>query len=153
MLAEPVPQVASYACGSGDKQLALAAGDYALEFYGTNEAFGAYSFEVIAVPDPQAFSVAVPFKVSDGVPAAGAGKLETKPSRDVYRFSVPTGGQSVYLDVLSCPYWMTWKLTGSTGAQVASYACGSGDKQLALAAGDYALEFYGTNRGVRGVLV
>ncbi len=97
------------------------------------------------MPAPQVFEVSLdtPLRVSNGVPAAGAGNLETKASRDVYRFDVPAGGVGLYLDVLSpCPAWTRWRLTGPGGV-VRDQFCYDGDRQLDLPAGAYTLEWYG----------
>jgi hypothetical protein len=83
--------------------------------------------------------VAFPFTVSDGVPGAGAGNLETKASPDEYTFSLP-GTTSVYIDVQSCPTSISWQLKDSGGATVTSGSCS--DKRVDnLAAGSYRLVF------------
>lgn len=80
--------------------------------------------------------------VSDGVPAPGAGNLETKASVDIYKFTA-AAGQSVYLDWTSCPggnIYADWTLyNDATGSSVSTGGCP--DKQINdLPAGTYRLE-------------
>ncbi|MCA4135709.1 VWD domain-containing protein, partial [Arthrobacter sp. M4] len=96
---------------------------------------------------PQTFDVSLPVSVSDGVPAGGAGNLETAVSHDQYRFTVPAGGQSVFLADQGCPSYMKWTLKNTTtGATPASDYCYNGNKEIDnLPAGQYVLEWAGTN--------
>ncbi|MCA4135776.1 hypothetical protein, partial [Arthrobacter sp. M4] len=72
-------------CYQGDKQIDnLPAGQYTLEFVGTNDVQGTYSFALMPLT-VDSFDVSLPVSVSNGVPAAGAGNLETKGSHDQYR--------------------------------------------------------------------
>jgi hypothetical protein len=90
-------------------------------------------------------------KVLGGLfPVAGAGTLETKASRDLYTFTVPAGGQSLYLDIQNCPYYGEWNLTSDgTGAQIDTGQCSYGDKQINnLPAGNYTLDFHGTREAL-----
>ncbi|GAA3319008.1 VWD domain-containing protein [Arthrobacter ramosus] len=146
-------KVAGDYCGSGNKTVALAAGDYKLEM-GTDvsrNSYGTYSLAAFFVPDPQTFTLPLDGSVvSDGVPASGAGNLETKASKDFYTFTVPAGGKTLYLDLnrdcVNHPAnifanGLTWQVTSvASGAKVAGDYCGSGNKTVALAAGDYRLE-------------
>ncbi len=63
---------------------------------------------------------------------------------DVYRFTVPTGGQSVYLDMGTCAHFgMSWRLIDpTTGATIYTGTCNT-DKQFTnLSAGGHRLELY-----------
>jgi uncharacterized protein YdeI (BOF family) len=131
-------EVASGGCA--DAELGdLPAGTYRLLVSPMLERTGGYRLEVFAVPTVQVFDVMLPVSISDGIPAAGAGNLETKASKDEYRFTLPADG-SVYVDVQSCPgsAFLAWELLDSAGAEVRSGACS--DRQVGgLAAGDYRL--------------
>jgi len=60
---------------------------------------GAYSFQIWNVPAPDTFDIAVGDSVSDGVPGAGAGRIETPGTHDEYRFDAIQGDQ-VFLELL-----------------------------------------------------
>lgn len=87
--------------------------------------------------------------VSNGVPAAGAGNLETMASKDVYTLTVPDGGKTLSLTWSAClsnvpPYTangLMWQIVSvATGARVAGDYCRNGNKTVALGSGDYRLE-------------
>ncbi len=100
--------------GCGDAQTAaLPAGTYRMIVSVQSEVTGAYAFQLFAAPAPQVFnigSLTSPVNISNGVPAAGAGNLETKASQDQYVFTV-TSGQAVYVDIQTCPgtAYLNWK--------------------------------------------
>ena len=84
-----------------------------------------------------------------GVPGPSAGNLETKASKDLYTFTVPAGGKTLFLDFRSCVSnkengylnGLTWQVTSvASGAKVAGDYCSYGNKTVALPAGDYRLE-------------
>ncbi|GIG28396.1 beta strand repeat-containing protein [Cellulomonas marina] len=78
-----------------------ATGTYRLVIAGTdNTHWGTYSFRLMKTPAPQTFAIRVGQTVSNGVPAAGAGNLETVGSVDVYTFSA-TSGQDLRFDHLA----------------------------------------------------
>ncbi|WP_200827730.1 VWD domain-containing protein, partial [Thermomonospora echinospora] len=92
------------------------------------------------VVPPQSFEATLPLSVSDGVPAAGAGNLETSISEDAYQFEVAQGG-SIYIDIRSCAGGgnnLLWELRNAAGAKVASKGCEDGEVR-GLAAGTYRL--------------
>ncbi|MBL9138502.1 MAG: Ig-like domain-containing protein [Verrucomicrobiales bacterium] len=79
---------------------------------------GAYRFRLLNVPVAQRFNIAIGDTVSNGVPGAGAGNIETPGVEDVYTFTA-TPGQVVYFDLLSGgSAAIQWRLVDSTGAQV-----------------------------------
>jgi hypothetical protein len=127
--------------GIGDKQFDLPEGDYRLEF--RQQSAGAYSFTLIVAPDPQTFAYELGTTVSDGVPAAGAGNLETNLSEDRYTFTIPSGGAVLQYDWVSGSRTYTL-VNAATGATIGS---GITDKQYVLPAGDYRLEFRPQFRG------
>ncbi len=104
-----------------------------------NEAFGVDNVALhVDVVAPQVFDVSLPFAVSNGVPAAGAGNLETKVSEDQYRFTMAAAGD-VYVDVAgSCTPSISWKVVNATGVTAATGTCV--DKRVTLGnAGVYRL--------------
>jgi uncharacterized protein YdeI (BOF family) len=85
---------------------------------------GTYKLGVLSQPAPQLFGVSLPVSVSDGVPSAGAGNLETTASEDAYEFTTAATG-ALQIDVSSCSssvgYDVAWKLVDTaTGAVKAS---------------------------------
>ena len=131
---------------ASDKQVDnLPAGTYRLEVNPFNGQTGTYGLQVFPVPAPQSFDVgALPFSDTDGAPGPGAGNLETKASKDVYRFTVPAGGQPVYVAWSGSPNnsgLANWRVVDdTTGAQVTSSLLAS-DQQIGnLPAGAYRLE-------------
>ncbi|HEX7132762.1 MAG TPA: VWD domain-containing protein [Iamia sp.] len=120
------------ATGFGNQRLELDAGDHTIEFSG---AVGTYSFQLFEVPDPQTFAYVIGDTVSDGVPAAGAGNLETIASVDHYDFTVPSGGMDLQYEVLGYP--KTFTITDDADEVVAT---GYGNQRLELEAGDYQIE-------------
>ncbi|MEA2690817.1 MAG: hypothetical protein QOJ16_204, partial [Acidobacteriota bacterium] len=85
-----------------------------------NEFAGTYSFKLWDVPPPQTFAISIGDTVSDGVPAAGAGRIETPGTMDVYAFTA-AAGQTVYFDNLGGgTFRISWTLTDDSGQQVFS---------------------------------
>jgi hypothetical protein len=127
--------------GNYSRQKTLAAGRYQLEF--TSVTASTYSFSIYQVPQPQDFDYTIGETVSDGVPAPGAGNLETMASKDRYRFTIPAGGARIKYDETAGS--TTYVLTNTdTGAQVAT---GNSDREFDLQAGNYQMEFRGTEAG------
>ena len=96
-----------------------------------------YALDMFVRPDPQQFAYPLGSVVRNGVPAAGAGNLETVASQDVYTFTAPGG--DLYLDFRGCAPGLTWQLRshGTAGAVILGYCF---DSPLAgVAAGDYDL--------------
>ena len=70
------------------------------------------------MPAAQAFTYALGSTVSNGVPAAGAGNLETPGAVDTYTFT-GTAGQTVFVDYIApSPCRLTWRLVGPSNATV-----------------------------------
>src|SRR5439155_129786 len=130
---------------------ALPAGDYQLVLE-AGRLGGTYAVNLEA---PQTFAAALPLTVVadtvNGTAATGAGRFETTASQDIYPFTVPSGSQSLSLNIANCPtsnYWapLTWKLLDGSGAMVASGYCGfyalgtiaAGDYRLVVSAGGLA---------------
>ncbi len=96
-------------------------GTYTLIVGSPNNAFtGTYSFKLWNVPPPQTFAISIGDTVADGVPAAGAGRIETPGTMDVYTFTAAPG-QTVYFDYLAGgTFRISWILTDDSGHQVFS---------------------------------
>ena len=135
--------VVDSATSCADKQInAVPAGTYRLVVSPQGQP-GTYTMDLLVVPAPQTFTVSLasPLAISNGVPAAGAGNLETVASVDQYKFTV-TAGQSVYVDAKSCPgvINLAWKLVVDSTSAVVDSATSCRDKQINnLAAGTYRL--------------
>ncbi|HVQ91421.1 MAG TPA: VWD domain-containing protein [Mycobacteriales bacterium] len=127
----------------------LPAGAYRLVLKpGFSPTAGTYSLSVVVVPAPQEFAATVPLTVTDGsvngAAAAGAGNLETKASTDVYRFTVPAGGQTLTVGPGPCPGpsggFLQWRLVDdASGAEVTTGGCRA-ESLGTLPAGTYRLE-------------
>lgn len=95
----------------------------------------------VSVP-PQTFDLTLPASVSLGVPASGAGSLETSASEDVYRFSVASAG-ALQLDLSTCASSLgggeDWRLMNAAGAVEASGSGCSSVPIAGVAAGSYTL--------------
>ncbi|MCA4135728.1 VWD domain-containing protein, partial [Arthrobacter sp. M4] len=119
-------------CSQGDKEISnLPPGQYMLDFGGSNDVQGTYSFALMPV-GVQTFDVSLPVSVSNGVPGPGEGNLETKGSHDQYRFNLASPG-GVFLDLQNCSTYLRWTVTntdtGITPAAGSGY-CYQGDKQI-----------------------
>ncbi|WP_203994873.1 VWD domain-containing protein, partial [Sphaerisporangium rufum] len=110
----------------------------------SNQGFGIDNMQLnMPIVPPQTFPVSVPFTVSDGVPASGAGNLETVVSVDQYQFSLARPA-NLYLDIRTCPgSSLDWTLLDGSGSTVTGGYCA--DKEIRnLPAGNYRLNV-GTN--------
>lgn len=77
-----------------------------------------YQFQLWAVPAPQDFVLAVGDLVSDGLPAAGAGNIESPGALDRYTFQA-AAGQAVFFDLQAGgSAALSWRLSDATGAVV-----------------------------------
>ncbi len=129
--------------GCGTRTVAgLPAGTY-LVVVTRNGAVGTYNLGVTLVPAPDVFDVTLPVSVSNGVPAPGAGNLETTASQDDYIFSTTSAG-AIQVDFSNCSsslgYNVNWALVDTfTGGSVYS-TTGCGSKLVTnVPAGRYSL--------------
>lgn len=111
--------------------------------------FGGYSFKVTAIPPDQTFAYTVGTTVSDGVPEAGAGRLEVAGSEDNYLFTA-TAGQVVFFESLSqdAAYKsnLRWQLYKPSGGTVFSSFFTNPQGRVVLAeAGQYRLRLFTDN--------
>ena len=120
----------------------LAAGNYQVTITSYNGRTGTYGIGLLAVPAAQVFdlgSVSGQVSVSDGVPAAGAGRLETEVSQDVYQFTLDAP-RTLLVTLAGAPsaQWEPWVLHEPDGSTVSK----SGNDTLRVdsaAAGAYEL--------------
>jgi len=113
-----------------DRTAELAAGtDYVLTVSSQDDFTGDYGFRIWSVPDPQVFNVAIDAAVADGVPAAGAGRLETPGAEDIYEFEV-TDSTHLVADVTDCFAGFLWILKDSSESIVTYGGCADLDTQL-----------------------
>ena len=118
----------------------LASGDYMLTV--NSFASGSYQFDVLAAPAPQSFNTALGAVVSSGVPAAGAGAIESPGAQDAYAFTVPSGGAGVVLSVLANSCACEWSLRAASGPQIFDRHPME-DTRVGLASGTYSLRVVG----------
>ncbi len=126
-----------------DRTVSLTAGtEYELTVRGSGDAVGDYGFKIWSVPDPEMFDIAVGDSVSDSVPSAGAGRIETPGARDVYHFDV-TADTRLIANIDSCFSGFWWHLRDFNGGSVAYASCADLDVVLPVA-GEYELEVAGS---------
>jgi hypothetical protein len=123
-------------------------GMYRLVVYSDVNSTGPYSFSISNVVD-QTFNISVGDTVTNGVPAIGAGNLETPGAYDTYLFNAGSN-QSVYFDVLSAPYRLFWTLTAPDESVVlnANYLPNNNAGRIDLpSSGSYQLRVWSDNGG------
>ena len=89
-------------CGSGPDAgiITLAkSGSFRIQVRGIAGAVTSYSFQVF-LATPQQFALSFGQTVTNGVPALGAGNIETPGAVDIYTFSA-TAGQKAYFDEMT----------------------------------------------------
>ncbi len=129
-----------------DRSVALPqTGTYTVAVRGANAATtGTYSFSLLLSPPPELFAIHFGDTVSEGVPAAGAGNVESPGARDVYSFDA-AAGQTAIFDLLDgANTRLAWSLTAPDGTTL--FDSFVGDRQLTLpATGTYTLTVKGLN--------
>ncbi|MDQ3739364.1 MAG: hypothetical protein M3389_00340, partial [Actinomycetota bacterium] len=119
----------------------LAAGSYRLEITRLHKT-GTYRLSAYAQPAPDVFQVGTAATISNGVPWAGAGNLETTSSEDHYEFTTTTAG-GVQMNFSQCSASLshiTWRIVDAvTGAGVVSTNLGCDPEWRDLPAGQYRL--------------
>jgi hypothetical protein len=133
-------------CGGADAgvQTLPLAGTYTLVVGDdSNAGTGTYGFTLWNVPPPDEFTIAIGDTVSDGVPAPGAGNIESPGVKDVYTFNA-TAGQKVFFALSGVPpalVQVNWKLTAPDDTVIFDRilnCCGGAD------AGEFTLAQTGT---------
>jgi hypothetical protein len=114
---------------------------------------GTYSFCLRPNTQDTLFSIQIGDKVADGVPAAGAGRIEIPAARDLYHFQ-GTAGQNVVFEQISVDNAFTghlfWELTSPTSQKVfGEYFTGNRSEPRALPeSGLYTLTVYAVGTSV-----
>src|ERR1035441_2704799 len=85
------------------------AGTYRLRVYSDTDVTGAYSFSLSNVVD-QAFTIAIGSIVTNGVPAPGAGRLQSAGADDLYTFTANAGQSVHFSDRDASPRVASWRL-------------------------------------------
>lgn len=123
---------------TGYERFSLPAGDYYLEYRGpVPNTSGSYSFRMNEVAPPQVFEYVLGSRVSNGVPASGAGNLESSAATDQYLIEVPAGAYGLRYNHVS----------GTKQARLIEVETGdvtlfsTYDETVALPPGGYVLEF------------
>ncbi len=120
-------------------------GTYTLTVYGDEDNIGAYQFQLWDVPAPQTFTFNIGDVISDGVPEAGAGNIESPGARDIYTF-MAEAGQTVYFDTQAGGnFYLRWTVEDETGSLIFDGGRMSGDPGVYTLelGGDYTLTVYG----------
>ncbi len=80
---------------------------------------GIYSFQLIGIPLPDRFTIAIGDAVDENLPGSGSGTIETAYVQDIYSFS-GTAGQRVFVDVqnLSGLSQLNWRLEAPDGTEI-----------------------------------
>jgi hypothetical protein len=120
-------------------------GDYRLSASHGGQS-GTYELGVSITPAPQSFALAsLPATITDGVPAAGAGKLETTSSEDDYTFTTTSPG-ALEIALSECDGALggsvQWTLTDTSDGHAVTtgwVSCNSDTQARNLPAGDYQL--------------
>ena len=131
-------------------------GTYTITVYGQTDQTGTYAFTIWPVTN-QFFTIAIGDAVTNGVPAPGAGFLETPGSKDFYTFAVAPG-EKVFFNEQSgdpCGSRIYWRCTDPTNGvlfdeQIAVPGfCASHDPGFFVLTngGTYTITAYGTNDG------
>ncbi|HVG98021.1 MAG TPA: hypothetical protein VNK05_14030, partial [Chloroflexota bacterium] len=109
-----VPGIQTLSLG-GTYTLTVAAGS-------TDPSTGTYSFRTFAVPAPQTFAISIGDTVSNGVPAPGAGNIESVGAADVYTFTAAPGELVTFEGIDTRPQGGTcaprWQLRDAANTQV-----------------------------------
>lgn len=90
------------------------------------------------------FAIKIAEMVSDGVPRAGAGNIETPGAEDLYRFAA-AAGQRVYFHMFEYDKsmgYLKWRLTDPDGAEIfnSCLGCTTPGRQVLRKGGTYALK-------------
>ena len=119
-------------------------GAYSVAVRGANAATtGTYSFRLLLAPQPERFAISFGDTVSEGVPAAGAGNVESPGALDIYTFDA-AAGQTAILDLLAGNnVRLRWRLNAPDGT--ALFDRPIGDRQVTLpVTGSYSLTVRGS---------
>ena len=84
-------------CGEPGVQVLTKGGAYSLAVGIRNDpGIGTYRLQLFDVPKPDEFAITMPAKIANGVPARGAGLIESPGAEDRYSFEVEAGQQLAF---------------------------------------------------------
>lgn len=108
---------------------------------------GDYAFQLLLVPEPQSFQIALDDTVSDTYPADGSGVIEQPGSQDIFTFTAEAG-QRVFIKALESVSAgdFIWRLVDEQGRELFEKNFVSPGSDL----GFYTLERGGTYRVIVG---
>jgi eukaryotic-like serine/threonine-protein kinase len=142
-------------CGEPGVQTLSKGGSYHLAVgHESNPATGTYRLQLYDVPLSKQFSIKIGDRIRPGVPAAGAGTIESPGTEDVYVFSA-TPGQKVSFKVTERGKGMdyiNWRLVDDNGMEQfnSCLACGERGVQTLSKGGTYTLTIGNTRNPATG---
>ncbi len=131
-------------CGEPGVQTLTKGGSYRLAVgHESNPATGTYRLQLYDVPLSKQFSIKIGDRIRPGIPATGAGTIESPGTEDVYVFSA-TPGQKVSFRITERSKGMdyiNWRLVDDNGMEVfnSCLACGERGVQTLSKGGTYTL--------------
>lgn len=142
-------------CGEPGVQTLTKGGSYRLAVGHENiPATGTYRLQLYDVPLSKQFSIKIGDRIRPGIPAAGAGTIESPGTEDVYVFSA-TPGQKVSFRITERSKGMdyiNWRLVDDNGMELFNgcLACGERGVQTLSKGGTYTLTIGNTRNPATG---
>ena len=142
-------------CGEPGVQTLTKGGSYTLTVgHQNNPATGTYRVQLYDVPKAKQFSINIGDKIRPGIPAAGAGTIESPGSEDVYLFSA-TPGQTASFRITERSKGMdyiNWRLVDDNGMELFNSCLGCGERgvQTLSKGGTYSLTIGNTRNPATG---
>jgi hypothetical protein len=142
-------------CGEPGVQTLTRGGSYSLAVgHESNPATGTYRLQLYDVPLTKQFSIKIGDRIRPGIPAAGAGTIESPGSEDIYVFSA-TPGQKVTFRIIERSKgldYINWRLVDDNGMELFNtcLACGERGVQSLSKGGTYTLTIGNTRHPATG---
>ena len=142
-------------CGEPGVQTLTRGGRYSLVIgHESNPATGTYRLQLYDVPLAKQFSINIGDRIRPGIPAAGAGIIESPGTEDVYVFSA-TPGQKASFRITERSKGMdyiNWRLVDDNGMELfnSCLACGERGVQTLSKGGTYTLTIGNTRNPATG---
>ena len=142
-------------CGEPGVQTLTKGGTYTLTVGHENTpTTGTYRLQLYDVPASKQFPIKIGDRIRSGIPAAGAGTIESPGTEDVYVFNAPPG-QKVSLRILERSKGMdyiNWRLVDDNGMELfnSCLACGERGVQTLNKGGTYTLTVGNTRNPATG---
>jgi hypothetical protein len=131
-------------CGEPAVQTLTKGGSYTLIVGSRNDpATGTYRLQLFDVPRPDAFTIPIPAKISNGVPGRGAGLIESPGAEDRYTLEVGAG-QRLEFKVAEYERPLAsnqWRVISEDGTELVSrcFGCAPSELQTFSRSGRYVL--------------